>query len=126
MKKVYATNQAPEAIGPYSQAVEVDNTVYISGQIPLIPDTMEIVGDTIEEQTHQVMKNVGAILEETGLTFDNVVKMTILLDNMADFGTVNEIYASYLNEPYPTRAAYEVSQLPKNVKVEIEGIAKRF
>ncbi|WP_411954641.1 RidA family protein [Alkalibacillus sp. S2W] len=126
MKKVYATSQAPEAIGPYSQAVEVDSTIYISGQIPLVPETMEIVGESVEEQTQQVMKNIGAILDQTGLTYDHLVKLTILLDDMGDFATVNDIYASYLYEPYPARAAYEVSQLPKNVKVEIEGIAKRF
>ncbi|MDQ0352126.1 2-iminobutanoate/2-iminopropanoate deaminase [Alkalibacillus filiformis] len=125
MKKVYSTDQAPAAIGPYSQAVEVDNTLYVSGQIPLNPATMEVVGDSIEEQTHQVMKNVGAILKEAGLNYSNLVKTTILLDSMDDFATVNDIYASYLEEPYPTRAAFEVSRLPKDVKVEIEGIAKR-
>ncbi|MDV2583087.1 RidA family protein [Alkalibacillus haloalkaliphilus] len=125
MKKVYSTDQAPAAIGPYSQAVEVDNTLYVSGQIPLNPQTMEVVGDSIEEQTHQVMKNVGAILKEAGLDYSNLVKTTILLDSMDDFATVNDIYASYLEEPYPTRAAFEVSRLPKDVKVEIEGIAKR-
>ncbi|GEN46072.1 RidA family protein [Alkalibacillus haloalkaliphilus] len=125
MKKVYSTDQAPAAIGPYSQAVEVDNTLYISGQIPLNPETMEVVGDSIEGQTHQVMKNVGAILKEAGLDYTNLVKTTILLDSMEDFATVNDIYASYLEEPYPTRAAFEVSRLPKDVKVEIEGIAKR-
>ncbi|WP_017186286.1 RidA family protein [Alkalibacillus haloalkaliphilus] len=125
MKKVYSTDQAPAAIGPYSQAVEVDNTLYISGQIPLNPETMEVVGNSIEEQTHQVMKNVGAILKEAGLDYTNLVKTTILLDSMDDFATVNDIYASYLEEPYPTRAAFEVSRLPKDVKVEVEGIAKR-
>ncbi|GAA0451996.1 RidA family protein [Alkalibacillus silvisoli] len=125
MKKVYSTDQAPAAIGPYSQAVEVDNTVYISGQIPLNPETMEVVSQTIEGQTHQVMKNVGAILKEAGLDYKDLIKTTILLDSMDDFATVNDIYASYLEEPYPTRAAFEVSRLPKDVKVEIEGIAMR-
>lgn len=125
MKKVYSTNNAPEAIGPYSQAVEVGDLIFISGQIPLDPDTMEIVSDNVEEQTHQVMKNLEAILREANLDFTHVAKMTILLDSMEDFAKVNEIYASYLQEPYPARAAFEVSRLPKDVKVEIEAIASR-
>ncbi|RPF53216.1 RidA family protein [Aquisalibacillus elongatus] len=125
MKKVYSTEQAPAAIGPYSQAVEVGGIVYISGQIPLDPSTMEFVSDDVAEQTKQVMKNLGAILQETGLDYQNIVKTTILLDSMADFATVNDIYASFLDEPYPARAAFEVSQLPKGAKVEIEAIATK-
>ncbi|WP_188207565.1 RidA family protein [Alkalibacillus aidingensis] len=125
MKKVYSTEHAPAAIGPYSQAVEVDNLVFISGQIPLDPKTMEIISDDVEEQAKQVMKNLGAILQEAGLNYTNLVKTTILLNSMDDFAKVNDIYASFLEEPYPSRAAFEVSRLPKDVKVEIEAIAKR-
>ncbi len=125
MKKVYSTNNAPEAIGPYSQAVEVGDLIFISGQIPLDPDTMETVSDNVEEQTHQVMKNLEAILREANLDFTHVAKMTILLDSMENFAKVNEIYASYLQEPFPARAAFEVSRLPKDVKVEIEAIASQ-
>lgn len=125
MKKVYSTNQAPAAIGPYSQAVEVGNLVFISGQIPLNPDSMEMVSDDVAQQTEQVMKNLGAILKEANLDYQNIVKTTILLDSMADFNTVNEVYASFLDEPYPARAAFEVSELPKGAKVEIEAIASK-
>ena len=125
MKKAYSTKEAPEAIGPYSQAVEVGELVFISGQIPLDPKSMEIVSEDVADQTHQVMKNLEAILKEANLQFKDVAKMTILLNSMDDFATVNEIYASYLEEPYPARAAFEVSRLPKDVKVEIEAIASK-
>lgn len=125
MKKANSTKEAPEAIGPYSQAVEVGDLVFISGQIPLDPKSMEIVSEDVADQTHQVMKNLEAILKEANLQFKDVAKMTILLNSMDDFATVNEIYASYLEEPYPARAAFEVSRLPKDVKVEIEAIASK-
>ncbi|PKR77099.1 RutC protein [Halalkalibacillus sediminis] len=125
MKKIYTTDKAPAAIGPYSQAVGVGDQVFISGQIPLVPETMDLVSEDVNEQTHQVMKNLGAILKEAGLDYENIVKTTILLNSMDDFQTVNEIYASYLEEPFPARAAYEVSRLPKDVKVEIEAIATK-
>ncbi|MGP4071566.1 RidA family protein [Piscibacillus sp. B03] len=125
MKNVYSTDQAPAAIGPYSQAVEVGDLVFISGQIPLNPESMEMVSDDVAQQTEQVMKNLGAILKEAGLDYKNLVKTTILLDSMNDFATVNEIYASFLDEPYPARAAFEVSALPKGAKVEIEAVASR-
>ena len=126
MKQKISTPNAPAAIGPYSQAVLVDNTLYISGQIPLDPATGEIVGDSIEEQAEQVFKNLGAILEAAGMTFDNVVKATVLLFNIADFAAVNAIYGKYLcGEILPARAAYAVDALPKGVKVEIEMIAVR-
>ena len=125
MKKAYSTKEAPEAIGPYSQAVEVGDLVFISGQIPLDPKSMEIVSEDVADQTHQVMKNLEAILKEANLQFKDVAKMTILLNSMDDFATVNEIYASYLEEPYPAHAAFEVSRLPKDVKVEIEAIASK-
>ncbi|CDQ20532.1 2-iminobutanoate/2-iminopropanoate deaminase [Halobacillus karajensis] len=120
-----STNQAPSAIGPYSQATDLGNIIFISGQIPLDPATMEFVSEDVKEQTHQVMKNIQAILKETGLTFKNVVKMNIYLDSMDDFSIVNDVYASYLSDPYPARAAVEVSKLPKGAKVEIEAIAFR-
>lgn len=125
MFKTISTDLAPSAIGPYSQATDLGNLVFISGQIPLDPATMEFVSDDIKEQTSQVMENISAILKEAGLTFTNVVKMNIYLDSMENFSIVNEIYASYLSEPYPARAAVEVSQLPKGAKVEIEAVATR-
>lgn len=125
MFKTISTDQAPSAIGPYSQATDLGNLVFISGQIPLDPETMEFVSDDVKEQTSQVMENISAILKEAGLTFTNVVKMNIYLDSMENFSIVNDIYASYLSEPYPARAAVEVSQLPKGAKVEIEAIATR-
>ncbi|MBA2176352.1 RidA family protein [Halobacillus locisalis] len=123
MFKPISTNQAPAAIGPYSQAVDLGNMLFISGQIPLDPNTMEFVSEDIEAQTHQVMKNVGAILKEAGLDYQHLAKASIFLDSMDDFSKVNDIYASYLSEPYPARAAVEVSRLPKGAKVEIEAIA---
>ncbi|SFJ74334.1 2-iminobutanoate/2-iminopropanoate deaminase [Halobacillus dabanensis] len=125
MFKTISTDLAPSAIGPYSQATDLGNLVFISGQIPLDPATMEFVSDDIKEQTSQVMENISAILKEAGLSFKNVVKMNIYLDSMENFSIVNEIYASYLSEPYPARAAVEVSQLPKGAKVEIEAVATR-
>ncbi|MBH0231284.1 RidA family protein [Halobacillus yeomjeoni] len=118
-----STKQAPAAIGPYSQAADLGNLLIISGQIPLDPETMEFVSDEVEQQTHQVMKNLGAILKEAGLSFKNLAKTTIYLDDMNDFSVVNEVYAGYLSEPYPARAAVEVGKLPKGAKVEIEAIA---
>ena len=121
---VVSTTNAPAAIGPYSQAVLVNDTLYISGQIPLDPATGEIAGDTIELQAEQVFKNLGAILAEAGMTFDDVVKATVLLDDIGDFAAVNAIYAKYLcGEILPARAAFAVDALPKGVKVEIEMIA---
>ncbi|MFG6149971.1 RidA family protein [Halobacillus sp. B23F22_1] len=123
MFKPLATDQAPAAIGPYSQAADVGNLIFISGQIPLNPQTMEFVSDDVKEQAHQVMKNLGAILEEAGLSYNHIAKANIYLDSMDDFAVVNDVYASYLSEPYPARAAVEVGKLPKGAKVEIEAIA---
>ncbi|MFP7492721.1 RidA family protein [Terribacillus saccharophilus] len=124
MRNIIQTDKAPQAIGPYSQAVETAGTVYISGQIPLDPATGEMP-DTIEEQTDQVMKNLTAILEEANLSFDQVVKTTIFLTSLDDFTAVNEVYGRHLSEPYPARATVEISKLPKGAKVEIEAIAVR-
>lgn len=123
MKKVIHTLNAPQAIGPYSQAISIHNMLFISGQIPADPKTREVV-DEISAATHQVMKNLDAILKEAGATFSNVVKTTIFLKNMDDFSVVNEIYASYFTDGiYPARETVQVSKLPADVKVEISMIA---
>ncbi|WP_163580324.1 RidA family protein [Gracilibacillus saliphilus] len=125
MVKAIHTNKAPQAIGPYSQAIDAGDLVFVSGQIPLNPETMEVVEGDIATQTNQVMKNLAAILTEAGLTFANVVKFTIYITNMDDFATINEAYAKFLEEPYPARATVEVSKLPKGVGVEMDVIAKK-
>ncbi|MGB6083709.1 RidA family protein [Moheibacter sp.] len=123
MKKIIHTQNAPQAIGPYSQAVSINNLLFISGQIPANPQTREIVSE-ISEATHQVMKNLEAILTEAGANFSNVVKTTIFLKDMNDFAVVNEIYASYFQEGvYPARETVQVAKLPSDVKVEISMIA---
>ena len=125
-KKVISTSKAPAAIGPYSQANFINGVLYISGQIPIDPETGNFV-DGIEKETHQVMKNLKAILEEAGMSFSNVVKATIFLKSMDDFAAMNEIYASYLDaNNYPARETVQVSCLPKNVSVEISMIAHQF
>ena len=125
-KKVISTSKAPAAIGPYSQANFINGVLYISGQIPINPKTRNLV-DGIEKETHQVMKNLKAILEEAGMSFSNVVKATIFLKSMDDFAAMNEIYASYLDaNNYPARETVQVSCLPKNVSVEISMIAHQF
>ena len=123
MKKIIHTQNAPQAIGPYSQAVSINNLLFISGQIPANPQTREIVSE-ISEATHQVMKNLEAILTEAGANFSNVVKTTIFLKDMNDFAVVNEIYASYFQEGvYPARETVQVAKLPRDLKVEISMIA---
>ncbi|MFC2948999.1 RidA family protein [Virgibacillus sediminis] len=121
MVKAIHTEKAPAAIGPYSQAIEAGDFVYVSGQIPINPATGEIA-EGIENQTKQVLENLKAILTEAGADFSQVVKFTIFLDSMEDFATVNDIYGSYLSEPYPARATVEVSRLPKDVLVEMDVI----
>lgn len=124
MKKQINTNNAPQAIGPYSQAVSFENLIFISGQIPANPQTGEIVSGGVEEETHQVMKNLKAILEEAGASFSSAIKTSIFLKNMDDFATVNAIYASYFEEGnYPARETVQVAKLPKDVNVEISMIA---
>ena len=126
MKKIISTSEAPAAIGSYSQANFANGILYISGQIPLNPQTGKLE-EGIEKETHQVMKNLEAILTEAGLTFKNVVKATIFLKNMDDFVVMNDIYASYLDpESYPARETVQVSCLPKNVDIEISMIAHQF
>ena len=120
MKKKIFTANAPKAIGPYSQAVMAGDFLYISGQIPLCPVTGEVVGSTAPEQAVQVFKNLEAILTEAGMTFDNAVKTTVLLADIADFAAVNEVYAQYFDDPYPARSCVQVGALPKGAEVEIE------
>ncbi len=123
MKTIISTDKAPAAIGPYSQANMANGVLYISGQIPIDPETGKIA-EGIEKSTHQVMKNLKAILEEANMSFRNVVKANIFLKNMDDFSLMNDIYASYLEEGfYPARETVQVSCLPKNVDVEISMIA---
>lgn len=120
--KTIETDNAPKAIGTYSQAVKVNGFLFISGQIPLDPSTMELV-EGIENQINQVFENINQILKADGMDFSNVVKLSVLLDNLSHFEKVNEIMASIFSKPYPARAAYEVSKLPKASSVEIETIA---
>ena len=122
MKKQIITENAPKAIGPYSQGICIGNTVYVSGQIPVDPKT-GIMADTIEEQAHQVFKNLAGILSEEGLTFQNVVKTAVFLDDLSNFAAVNAIYESYFSTPYPARSCVQVAAIPKGAKVEIECIA---
>ncbi|MEN8227200.1 MAG: RidA family protein [Bacteroidota bacterium] len=123
MKKIIQTDKAPAAVGPYSQAVEMNGTLYISGQVPLIPETGAKVEGGIKEQTEQVMKNIGNILDEAGYGFEDVVKSTCLLSDMTNFKAMNEVYARYYPENQPARAAFAVKELPLGVLVEIETIA---
>lgn len=123
-KKIIITENAPAPIGPYNQAVLKGDTLYISGQIALNPLTMELVLDTIELETNQVMNNLKAILESAGMTFENVVKSTIFIMNMKDFATINSIYGTYFDEKTaPARETVQVTCLPKNVNIEISMIA---
>ncbi|MBR4869245.1 MAG: RidA family protein [Oscillospiraceae bacterium] len=125
MRKCIKTDKAPAAIGPYSQGVQVGNLVYVSGQIPIDPATGAFVGDDIVSQTKQVLTNVSEVLAAAGTSMDKVVKTTVLLKNMGDFATVNEIYATFFTgEILPARAAFEVAALPKGALVEIEAIAE--
>lgn len=123
MKRIISTPNAPAAVGPYSQAVEFNGTLYVSGQIPLDPATGKIVEGDIQAQTTQVFKNIEAILLAAGYRFDDVIKSTVLLSNMDDFAAMNTIYASVYTQDMPARAAYQVAKLPLGALVEIETIA---
>lgn len=125
MKKVISTPQAPAAIGPYSQAVQVGNLVFTSGQIPIDPATGQFAEGGIKEQTRQSLTNVKAILEEAGLALSSVVKTTVFLADMADFADMNAVYAEFFAEPFPARSAVAVKTLPKGALVEIEVIAEK-
>jgi len=123
MKKVIFTDNAPKAIGPYSQAIEKNGQLFISGQVPVDPATSKVVEGGIAEQTEQVMKNIEAILNTAGYSFADVVKSTCLLSDMANFAAMNEVYAKYYQENPPARAAFAVRELPLGVLVEIETLA---
>ncbi len=125
MKRIISTPDAPQAIGPYSQAVEVNGTLYISGQVPLDPQSMKVVEGGIKEQTLQVMQNIEAILKAAGYSFSDVVKSTCLLSDMANFKAMNEVYGSFYTENPPARAAFAVKELPLGVLVEIETVAAK-
>ena len=122
MKKVIATEHAPKAVGPYSQAIMTGDTLYVSGQIPVNPED-GTVKETIEEQSRQALKNVGEILKAAGMDYSNVVKTTVLLADIADFKPMNAIYAEFFTSEQPARACFQVAALPLGVKVEIEAIA---
>ena len=122
-KTIIITKNAPAPIGPYNQGVKVSNLLFVSGQIALDPITSTIIAKDVEEETHQVMVNIGAILQEAGLDFSNIVKTSIFLSDMNNFGKVNEVYGSYFESNFPARETVEVSRLPKDVNVEISVIA---
>ena len=122
-RAVITTPGAPEAIGPYSQAIKVGNSVWLSGQIPLVPETMEIIAGGITEQTEQVMKNLLAVLKEANATASSVIKTTCYIKDMNDFAAFNEVYGNYFPESAPARSCVEVARLPKDVLVEVEAIA---
>jgi reactive intermediate/imine deaminase len=124
-KKIISTADAPAAIGTYSQAVEVGNTLWVSGQIPLDPATKELVPGGIDAQIHQVFKNLRAIITAAGAGFDDVVKATVFLTDLSHFALVNQIMAEYFREPYPARAAVGVASLPRGAQVEVECIVAR-
>lgn len=121
-KSVIQTSEAPAAIGTYSQAVKAGNTVYLSGQIPLVPSTMEMVSDDFEEQAVQVFENICAVIKAAGGVTSNLVKVNIFLTDLGQFAKVNEIMARYFEQPYPARAAVQVSALPKGAQIEIDAV----
>lgn len=126
MKEIIYTNQAPEPVGPYSQAIMANETLYISGQIAINPESGELVNDTIQNETHQVLKNMQAILEKMGMTMENVIKCSVFVADMDNYGDINGVYAEYFRESTaPARELVEVARLPKDVNIEISAIATR-
>ena len=121
-KTIIATDQAPAAIGTYSQAVKVDSTVYISGQIPLDPETMEMVSDDFKEQAVQVFKNLIAVAQAAGGSLSDAVKLNVFLTDLNDFAELNEVMSAYMHEPYPARAAVQVAALPRGAQIEIDAV----
>jgi reactive intermediate/imine deaminase len=121
-KQIISTDSAPKAIGPYSQAVKIENTVYLSGQIPLIPETMILIEGGITEQARQVFENLSAVAQAAGGSLDDAVKINISLTDLKDFVEVNEVMAAFLSEPYPARACVQVAALPKDASIEVEAI----
>ena len=126
MKKIISTPNAPKAIGPYSQAILINNTLYCSGQIAINPEDGELITSDITTETKQVMKNLGAVLEEAEMSFENVVKCSIFMKNILQYTEINQVYAEYFDKNPPAREAVEVSVLPKNVNVEISLIAVKY
>ena len=125
MKEIVATNKAPQAIGPYSQAVVVGNMIFTSGMIPIVPETGEVLDGDITAQATQAIGNLIALLKEVGASAESVVKTTVFISDMNDFGKINEVYAKYFEEPYPARSCVEVARLPKDVAIEIEAVATK-
>ena len=123
MKRIIHTKNAPAAVGPYSQAVEVKGTLYVSGQVPIDPSSGKIVGDNVKEQTEQVLRNIGAILDSAGYSYKDVVKSTCFLTDMANFAKMNKVYAEFYSSDQPARAAFAVKGLPLGALIEIETIA---
>jgi 2-iminobutanoate/2-iminopropanoate deaminase len=123
MKKEVKTEKAPKAIGPYSQGILANGFVYASGQIPIDPTTGELNTGTVEDQTRQVLKNLGAVLDAAGSSYDQVVKATVFLQDMNDFSRMNQVYAEFFKPPFPARAAFQVARIPRDAKVEVEVVA---
>lgn len=122
-KEIIKTTNAPAPIGPYNQATKANNMLFISGQIPADPSTGEIINSSIEDETHMVMKNLGAILKEAGLGYENILKTSIFISDMNDFAKINAVYGTYFTEDFPARETVQVARLPKDVNVEISAIA---
>lgn len=125
MKNVISTDKAPQAIGPYSQAIEVNGMVFTSGVIPIVPATGELVEGDVEEQAKQALSNLAELLKAAGTSTEKVIKTTVFIKNMDDFGKINEIYATYFTGDFPARSCVEVARLPKDVLIEIEAIAEK-
>lgn len=123
MKNVISTDKAPAAIGPYSQAIEVNGMVYTSGVIPIDPASGELVGGPAANQADQALSNLKNLLEAAGTSMENVIKTVVFIKNMDDFGSINEVYGKYFPEPYPARSCVEVARLPKDVAIEVEAVA---
>ena len=124
MKKVISTDKAPAAIGPYSQAIEVNGILYTSGVIPIDPATGELVTGTAAQQAAQAFSNLKNLIEEAGASMDKVIKTTVFISDMEQFGAINEVYAEYFEEPYPARSCVQVARLPKDVAIEVEAIVE--
>lgn len=121
--KAISTKRAPAAIGPYSQAIEIGDTIFTSGVIPIIPETGALAGASVEDQARQVFTNIRNLLEDSGSSIEKVIKTTVFIKDMNDFKRINDIYATFFKEPYPARSCVEVARLPKDVKLEVEAIA---
>jgi reactive intermediate/imine deaminase len=121
-KSVIHTDKAPQAIGTYSQAIKSGTTIYLSGQIPLVPETMQVISENFAEQAHQVFKNIQAVCTAAGGSTNHLVKVNIFVTDLSNFATVNDIMSQYFKQPYPARAAVQVSALPKGVQIEIDGV----